>query len=123
MQHKTPKGMNSKKDMEAAFKAADANNDGQLDLDEYISHFARMNVNMSREDGKTLFLDKDRDGDNAISIQEFKGEMTPSEAAWSALNPEKNACLTRQQLKEGLKKYKRSITRCLSMDEPTILQR
>ena len=46
--------MDTKKFKEA-FKRADSNGDGQIDLDEFIEHYKNQGVNISREDAIQIF--------------------------------------------------------------------
>ena len=102
--------MNKKRQIAAAaFKAADTNGDGKLDLDEYMGHLKKQGVNASQEDARILFTDHDRDLDNFISFQEFSGQTTQAERAWRALDAKKNGCLTRQDLQNGMRKYKKTL--------------
>ena len=72
-----------------------------------------MGINLSQEDAKTLLQDKDKDHDNSISLQEFSGEVTEAERAWRALDSKKKGSITKQELENGLKKYKKSMPRLL----------
>ena len=69
----------NKKKVKEIFKRADSNNDGKLDLNEFMDHFKAQGVNMTREEAELLFKEKDRDKDNYISLEEFAGEVTETE--------------------------------------------
>lgn len=101
-----------RKKLAEAFRAADTNGDGQLDLDEFVDHFKSMGVNLSQDEAKSLFEGKDRDLDNAISFEEFAGIETDSEKAWKAFGG-KNQGLTRHEMTQGLKRYKRSLSKII----------
>ena len=98
-----------KRKLAKAFKAADKNGDGILDIDEFMDYYKGQGVNLSREDAATLFAEKDRDRDNGISFDEYIGKLTDTEKAWNALDANKNGSLTRDEIKAGAKKYKKAL--------------
>jgi Ca2+-binding EF-hand superfamily protein len=98
-----------KRQMIKAFKEADKNGDGKLDLDEYIGLFRGLGVNLSREDAAVLFKEKDRDNDKLISFIEYTGKITETEKAWNALDANRNGHLTRDEIRAGVKKYKKTL--------------
>ena len=105
--------MDKKKQMEV-FKAADTDGDGQLDLDEYINHYKSQGVNISREDAKLLYKDKDKDMDGKISFDEFTGKQTETEKAWNAIDSNRNGYVTRNEMVQALRKYKKSLPKVLT---------
>ena len=76
-------------------------------------HRCGLGINLSQEDAKTLLQDKDKDHDNSISLEEFSGEVTEAERAWRALDSKKKGSITKQELENGLKKYKKSMPHLL----------
>ena len=60
-----------------------------------------------------MLEDKDKDHDNSISLEEFSGEATDAERAWRALDSKKKGSITKQELENGLKKYKKSMPHLL----------
>lgn len=105
--------MDTKKFKEA-FKRADSNGDGQIDLDEFIEHYKSQGVNISREDAYQIFKDKDKDLDGIISFDEFAGKLTESEKAWKALDANRNGYVTKDELVEGIRKYKKSLPKIIT---------
>ena len=110
---KTKTIMDKKKQMEV-FKAADTDGDGQLDLDEYINHYKSQGVNISREDARLLYKDKDKDMDGKISFDEFTGKQTETEKAWNAIDSNRNGYVTRNEMVQALRKYKKSLPKVLT---------
>jgi hypothetical protein len=47
-------------------------------------------VNLSLDDARVAFDEKDRDGDGKISLEEFLGKRTDMEKAWNALDSDRN---------------------------------
>lgn len=97
------------KQLREAFQAADINGDGHLDLQEFINLYHARGVNISQDDAKALFEEKDRDLDSFISFKEFSGEITEAERIWRALDKQGKGTLTHEEVKSGLKKYKKSL--------------
>ena len=63
------------KDLEKAFKMADADQTGSLSIEEYMKVFRDQGVNISREAALAFFRDKDKDMDGRISFEEFLGKV------------------------------------------------
>ena len=100
--------------MAKAFKEADKNGDGLLDLDEYIDFFKTQGVSLTKEEGQELLRGQDKDHDDLISYEEFIGKTTDTERAWNALDTNKNGFLTKQEITMGVKKYKKSLPSVIS---------
>ena len=47
-------------------------------------------MNLSLEDARSAFSEKDRDGDGKISLEEFLGKRSDIEKAWNALDSDRN---------------------------------
>lgn len=63
-------------DWSAAFKAADTDGSGDLDLEELIAAMASVNSGLSDEQVKMIFFAADANGDGVISAEEFSNFLT-----------------------------------------------
>ena len=61
-----------------------------------------------------IFKDKDKDLDGIISFDEFAGKLTESEKAWKALDANRNGYVTKDELVEGIRKYKKSLPKIIT---------
>jgi len=61
--------------MEQAFKKADADGDGKLDKEEFLSLMRRQGLNLNGREGEDFFRDRDKDLDGKICLDEFMGRV------------------------------------------------
>lgn len=67
------------KDMPKLFRDFDANNNGELCLEEFCDMIDKMNVGMKQEDAEELFETFDEDGSGGIDDSEFMKQLFPNE--------------------------------------------
>jgi len=61
--------------LEEAFKQADLNADGKVDINEYVSILKERGLYTNREEVQEMFLLADKDGDNTLSKEEIGKEL------------------------------------------------
>jgi len=71
------KGRNDEeiKYLEAAFNTADVNNDGKVDIREYIAILESRDIYMEKDEIVAMFKNADKDGDRSLSKEEVKDEL------------------------------------------------